>query len=125
MFTRRVNQTPPDVYLPDCGLFKPDLVLIDEQGALLFVEDERDTDKIIEQRQAKWRIFYQASGGKMFVVCDNRSCMHNISGEINNCLGNRSLVEDVSWEAWVIQHLPSVMPECNLQEPSVPAAGKP
>ena len=28
------------------------------------------------------------------------------------------LVEDVSWEAWVTQHLPTVMPECNLQPPS-------
>jgi len=29
------------------------------------------------------------------------------------------LVEDVSWEAWVTQHLPSVMPECNLPAPSL------
>lgn len=36
-----------------------------------------------------------------------------------------SLVEDVSWEAWVTQHLPTVMPECNLREPSLSAAGKP
>jgi hypothetical protein len=88
----QVNLTPPDVNLPDGGLFKPDLVLIDEQGSLLFVEVERDTDKNIEQRQAKWRNFYQASGGKMFVVCDNRSCMRNIRSEINYCLGNRSMV---------------------------------
>lgn len=88
----QVNLTPPDVNLPDGGLFKPDLVLIDEQGSLLFVEVERDTDKNIEQRQAKWRNFYQASGGRMFVVCDNRSCMRNIRSEINYCLGNRSLV---------------------------------
>ena len=66
--------------------------LIDEQGSLLFVEVERDTDKNIEQRQAKWRNFYQASGGKMFVVCDNRSCMRNIRSEINYCLGNKPLV---------------------------------
>lgn len=88
----QVNLTPPDVKLPDGGLFKPDLVLIDEQGSLLFVEVERDTDKNIEQRQAKWRNFHQASGGKMFVVCDNRSCMRNIRSEINYCLGNKSLV---------------------------------
>ena len=56
--------------LPDGGLFKPDLVLIDELGSLLFVEVERDTDKNIEQRQAKWHNFYQASEGKMFVVRD-------------------------------------------------------
>ena len=84
----QVNLTPPEVHLPDGGLFKPDLVLIDEQGSLLFVEVERDTDKNLEQRQAKWRNFYQASGGKMFVVCDNRSCMRNIRSEINYCLGN-------------------------------------
>jgi len=36
-----------------------------------------------------------------------------------------ALVEDVSWEAWVTQHLPAVMPECNLQEPSMSAAGRP
>jgi len=74
--------------LPDGGLFKPDLVLIDEQGSLLFLEVERDADKNIEQRQAKWRNFYQASGRKMFVVCDNRSCLRNIRGEINYCLEN-------------------------------------
>jgi len=61
---------PPDMNLPDGGLFKPDLALIDEQGTLLFVEVERDSDKNIEQRQAKWRNFYQTSGG-------------NIRGEIN------------------------------------------
>ena len=74
---------PADMNLPDGGLFKPDLALIDEQGTLLFVEVERDSDKNIEQRQAKWRNFYQTSGGKMFVVCDNSSCMRNIRGEIN------------------------------------------
>jgi hypothetical protein len=50
------------------------------------------TDKEFEQRQAKWRNFYQASGGKMFVVCDNRSCMRNIRSEINYCLGNMQMV---------------------------------
>jgi len=88
----QVNLTPPDVHLPDGSLFKPDLVLIDEQGSLLFVEVERDTDKNIEQRQAKWRNFYQASGGKLFVVCDNRSCMRNVRSEINYCLGNKLVV---------------------------------
>jgi hypothetical protein len=35
------------------------------------------------------------------------------------------LVEDVSWEAWVTQHLPTVMPECNLNPPSPPAVSNP
>jgi len=74
----QVNLTPLDVNLTDGGLFKPEWVLIDDQGTLLILEVERDTDKNIEQRQAKWRNFYQASGGKLYVVCDNRSCMRNI-----------------------------------------------
>jgi hypothetical protein len=43
-----------------------------------------------KQRQAKWRNFHQTSGGKMFVICDNRSCMRNIRSEINYCLGKIS-----------------------------------
>jgi hypothetical protein len=62
-----------------------------DQGATHFVEVERDVDKNLEQRQAKWRNFYQASGGRMFVVCDNRSCMRNIRSEINYCRGNKQL----------------------------------
>jgi hypothetical protein len=65
---------------------------LSEQGATHFVEVERDVDKNLEQRQAKWRNFYQASGGRIFVVCDNRSCMLNIRSEINYCLGNKQLV---------------------------------
>jgi hypothetical protein len=72
------------------------LAAVDDQGASHFVEVERDTDKNIEQRQSKWRNFYQASGGKMFVVCDNRSCMRNIRSEINYCLGNRSFVASLT-----------------------------
>jgi hypothetical protein len=66
--------------------------LVDEQGSLLFIEIERATDKNTEQRQAKWQNFYQTSGGKMFVVCDNRSCLRNIRSECNYCLGNKQLV---------------------------------
>ena len=85
----QVNLTPPDITLPDGGLFKPDLVLLDRQGVTLFVEVERDTGKNIEQRQSKWRNFYQASGARLFVVSDNRSGMRNIRSEINYCLGNQ------------------------------------
>jgi hypothetical protein len=88
----QVNQTPPDIHLPNDGSFKPDLALIEDQGALMFVEVERDTDKNVEQRRAKWRNFHQASGGKMYVVCDNRSCMRNIRSEINYYLKNKQLV---------------------------------
>ncbi|MDI6694261.1 MAG: hypothetical protein QME21_04385 [Anaerolineales bacterium] len=88
----QVDLTPAEITLPDGGLFRPDLAIVDDLGTTYFVEVERDVDKNLEQRQAKWRNFHHASGGKMFVVCDNRSCMRNIRSEINYCLGNRSLV---------------------------------
>jgi regulator of replication initiation timing len=87
----QVDLTPQEITLPDGGLFRPDLAIVDDQGATHFVEVERDVDKNLEQRQAKWRNFCQASGGRMFVVCDNRSCMRNIRSEINYCLGNKPL----------------------------------
>jgi hypothetical protein len=53
---------------------------------------ESNIVKSLDRYQAKWRNFHQASGGRMFVACDNRSCMRNIRSETNYCLGNRSLV---------------------------------
>ena len=79
-----VNLAPPEISLPDGGLFRPDLAISDDQGATHFVEVERDVDKNLEQRQAKWRNFYQASGGRMFVVCDNRSCMRVLTHIANS-----------------------------------------
>ena len=57
-----------------------------------FVEAECDLEKKTKQRQNKWRKFYQAGGVRMFVVCDNRSCMLNLRSEIIYCLGNKPLV---------------------------------
>ena len=88
----QVNLTPPEIQLPNKGLFKPDLVLVDENGATIFVEVERDTDKNIERRQSKWRNFYQAGGGHLYVVCENRTSMRNIRSEINYCLGNQQAI---------------------------------
>ena len=85
----QVNLTPPEIQLPNKEVFMPDLALVDENGATIFVEVERDTDKNIESRQPKWRNFYQASGGRLYVVCENRTSMRNIRSEINYCLGSK------------------------------------
>jgi hypothetical protein len=87
-----VNLMPPDIKLPDGAIFQPDIVLRDEQGTVLYVEVEREANKDIEQRQAKWRNFHQASGGVMYVFCDNKSGMNRIISEMNYALGNRSAI---------------------------------
>jgi hypothetical protein len=86
----QVNAFPPDIHLPDGSLFKPDLVAIDSNGKTLYVEVEVDANKNHEQRQAKWRNALQASGGEIYVFCDNRSCMRSNRSEINFSLGRQA-----------------------------------
>ena len=87
----QVNAFPPDIHLPDGSLFKPDLVAIDPNGKTLYVEVEAGANKNHEQRQAKWRNALQASGGEIYVFCDNRSCMRSIRSEINFSLGRQAV----------------------------------
>ena len=86
----KVNSFPPDIHLPDGSLFRPDLVAIDPHGKTLYIEVEVDANKNHEQRQAKWRNALQASGGEIYVFCDNRSCMRSIRSEINFSLGGQT-----------------------------------
>jgi len=86
----QVNAFPPDIHLPDGSLFKPDLVAIDSNGKTLYVEVEVEANKNHEQRQAKWHNAFQASGGEIYVFCDNRSCMRSIRNEINFSLGRQA-----------------------------------
>jgi hypothetical protein len=85
----QVNMIPSDIKLPDGGVFQPDIFMCDDLGVIYYVEVEREANKDIEQRQAKWRNFYQASGGRLYVVCDNKSCMRSIRSEINYALGSQ------------------------------------
>jgi hypothetical protein len=65
-------------------------VAVDANGKTLFIEVEADANKNPEQRQAKWRNALQASGGQIYVFCDNRSCMRGIRSEINFSLGRQA-----------------------------------
>lgn len=82
-----VNEAP-SIPLPDGGKFIPDIVA-QKDSQTIFVEVERGTSKDIGYRKIKWLNFYQVSGGKIFVICDNRDCMGKIRAEINHALGLR------------------------------------
>ena len=86
----QVNSFPPDIHLPDGSLFKPDLVAVDVNGKTYFIEVEVEANKNQVQRQAKWHNALQASGGQIYVFCDNRSCMRSIRSEINFSLGRQA-----------------------------------
>ncbi len=80
---------PAQVNLPEGETFLPDLSAADGSGMVSFIEVERKAHKELEKRQAKWRNFYQASSGNLYVICKNRACMRAIRSEINYALGNR------------------------------------
>ncbi len=86
----QVNSFPPDIHLSDGSLFKPDLVAVDANEKTLFIEVEVEANKNPEQRHAKWHNAFQASGGEIYVFCDNRSCMRSIRSEINFSLGRQA-----------------------------------
>ena len=80
---------PPEIHLPDGGLFRPDLLARDQAGDTLYLEVEADANKNSEQRQAKWRNALQAGGGRLHIFCDNPSCMDFVRNEINRILGSQ------------------------------------
>ncbi len=86
----QVNAFPSDIHMPDGGLFKPDLVAVDQNGQIFYIEVETEANKNREQRQAKWRNALTAGGSQLYVFCDNRACMRSIRSEINFSLGRQA-----------------------------------
>ena len=84
-----VDLFPPEIHLPDGGLFRPDLLARDQAGDTLYLEVEADANKNSEQRHAKWRNALQAGGGRLHIFCDNPSCMDFVRNEINRTLGSQ------------------------------------
>lgn len=76
----------PAIDLPSGGKFIPDLVA--EKGDdIYFIEVERGVSKDTRARQTKWLNFYTASGGRIYVFCDNLECMCGIRKELIDALG--------------------------------------
>jgi hypothetical protein len=76
----------PAIDLPTGGKFIPDLVA--EKGDdVFFIEVERGVSKDTRARQTKWLNFQAASGGRIYVFCDNLECMCGIRKELIDALG--------------------------------------
>ncbi len=107
----------PDILLPNAHRFKPDLVVRDSDGNILYVEVERDTRKSL--REHKWQNAHSAGGGKIYVICENRTCMSTIRNEVEYTIvdytlyisnipdllaGKRGENESVWMEVWKKNH---------------------
>ncbi len=76
----------PAIDLPSGGKFIPDLVA-EKGGDVYFIEVERGVSKDTRARQTKWLNFQAASGGQIYVFCDNLECMCGIRKELIDALG--------------------------------------
>jgi hypothetical protein len=72
--------------LPLGGKFIPDLVA-EKEDDVFFIEVERGVSKDTRARQTKWLNFQAASGGRIYVFCDNLECMCGIRKELIDALG--------------------------------------
>ena len=77
----QVIDIAPEIHLEADRLFCPDLVLQGTDQKTIYVEVEREISKSSD-RKAKWENFCLAGGGHLYVICDNRTAMHNVRGEI-------------------------------------------
>ncbi len=78
----------PGLTLPDGEKFVPDIVAMDTaKSEVLYIEVERNAGKDEAYRIQKWRNFYSATHGKIFIYCDRSSFMKNkLIGEVNQAL---------------------------------------
>jgi hypothetical protein len=86
-----VDLFPGQVELPDSRIFAPDLTA-SRHGRTLFVEVERETPKNLDQRNRKWRNYYDATGGEFYVVVPDRRALEKVRGEILFWASRKSLV---------------------------------
>lgn len=66
-------------------LFCPDITA-EKNGKTIYVEVERESTKGNQNRETKWRNFFAASGGDMYIFCENASVQEKLIQEINRSL---------------------------------------
>jgi len=86
-----VDLFPGQVKLPDERLFVPDLAASLE-GQTLFVEVELQAYKNAEERNRKWRNYYDATNGEFYIVVADKSAMDALRSEILFWAGRQRLV---------------------------------
>jgi len=86
-----VDRFPARMVLLEGKQFVPDLGAVSPDGEVLWVEVERDTRKSLRDRQKKWDIYHEATGGHFVVITADRSAMQTIKSEITFWVSERPL----------------------------------
>jgi hypothetical protein len=82
-----VDLYPPMITLDSGRQFAPDLVATLPDGEVIYVECERGTAGDGAIREHKWQNVYDATGGKLYVICPDPGSRSNVVSEINRWAG--------------------------------------
>jgi hypothetical protein len=86
-----VDLYPPVITLDGGRQFAPDLVATLPDGEVIYVECERGTAADGAIREHKWQNVYDATGGKLYIICPDPGSRSKIVSEINRWAGMRPI----------------------------------
>ena len=78
-----VDLYPPMIMLDGGRQFAPDLVATLPDGEVIYVECERGAGDDGAIRERKWQNVYDATGGKLYVICPDPGSRSKVVSEIN------------------------------------------
>jgi hypothetical protein len=84
-----VDMYPPMIVLDGGRQFAPDLAATLPDGEVLYVECERGTNDDYVVRDRKWQNIYDATGGKIYVICSDYDSRGKVTSEISRWSGTR------------------------------------
>ena len=82
-----VDLYPPVITLDGGRQFAPDLVATLPDGEVIYVECERGTAADGAIRERKWQNVYDATGGKLYIICPDPGSRSKVISEINRWAG--------------------------------------
>ncbi|MBN1933462.1 MAG: hypothetical protein JW934_02290, partial [Anaerolineae bacterium] len=84
-----VDLYPPVITLDGGRQFAPDLVATLPNGEVIYVECERGTADANNPRERKWQNVYDATGGRLYIICPDPGSRSKVVSEINRWAGTR------------------------------------
>ena len=82
-----VDMYPPTIVLDGGRQFAPDLAATLPDGEVIYVECERGTNDDYVVRDRKWQNIYDATGGRIYVICSDYDSRNKVTSEISRWCG--------------------------------------
>lgn len=89
-----IIERAPSISIAGGHIFNPDIVARKEEKNI-YIEVESASKKGNPNREAKWRTFYEFTGGEMYLFCENNRSQVALVTEVNSALGTNVLTSRI------------------------------